>query len=100
MGDADIKVLREKLANIKNKINDTSDKGIAGQYNTFQYVAKSQHTRAWAQGTPVGSKLASDLEKESQQLREFMNMTLEFVNIVEDLIDKQGSINMGYGINN
>ena len=29
-----------------------------------------------------------------------MNMTLEFVNIVEDLIDKQGSINMGYGINN
>lgn len=95
MFENDIREVRQLLDDMRQRVKDTSDNGIAGQYNTYHYVANSQDTKAWAQGTAIGKQLVADLQRQEAQLKEFMNYTLKFASIVEDHVAKQGVINEG-----
>ncbi len=95
MFDEDIREIRTICENILNRLNDTSDSGVAGQWNTYQYVANSEDTKAWAAGTPIGNELRTELENQAAKLESFMTGTKEFVNALEEHADGQERINQG-----
>ena len=95
MSDSDIKEIRSLIDDIRVKINDTSDKGIMGQWNTFQYVARSEDTRAWAEGSTIGKQLVARLNQNQENLKSFAESSLEFTKAIEEYIDTQQIINNG-----
>ena len=95
MFESDIKEIRGILQNIVRKVSDTGDKGVSGQWNTYQYVANSQDTKAWAAGTKIGNELLNDLKKQSEQLKGFIESTKKFANICEEHLNSQEKINQG-----
>ena len=95
MFESDIREIRGILDTIVSRVSDTSDKGVSGQWNTYQYVANSEDTKAWAAGTKIGNELLSDLKKQTEQLEGFIQSTKKFAKIVEDHINSQEKINQG-----
>lgn len=95
MEDSEIIRARELTEEIRNIINDESDKGISGQGNTFEYVANSQEAAEWAAGTTVGATLLERLKTNSSRLRSFMFDTIAFVNAIDEYLNAQERINAG-----
>ena len=93
MSTEDLRKLEELLDDVERRVKATTDEGIMGQWNTFQYVSNAQDSKLWAEGTPIGKQLLTNLRSQSNDLRDYIDSTMKFVNELRELVEKQRQIN-------
>ncbi len=95
MVEEDIKKMRELIQKVEKFTNKTEDDGLKGQWNTYQYVANSEDTKAWAAGIPIGATLVKDLNKQQEVMLQYINLTLEYLKVLNNYVDSQEKTNNG-----
>ena len=95
MVDADVKKIKELISEIRKIVKNTGDGGFEGQWNTYQYVANSPDTKAWASGVPVGNENVERLNQQQKYMRQYIDVTLDYLNVLEKYTDSQLEVNNG-----
>lgn len=93
MYESDIREIKQLISDMRSRIKSQTDNGVSGQYATYHYIANSKDAKAWASGTKIGSDLLKELNRQEVWLKQFMDSTLKFTNIIEDHINRQSKIN-------
>ena len=94
MLEADINELLRLIDDTRNYLNgnsgqarngdSTQDYCIAGQWNTFQYVARNQETQTWAEVKQL-RKPVDRLQEIANRLESQIENTNSFLNYLEEL---------------
>ena len=96
MAQEDIQKLLELVGDARRWLNGNSnyathssenDFCVAGQLNTFRYVANSQETQKWADGVTQIQPVVNELKRKVVQLEDYINGTNQFLNYVEELAE-------------